>query len=104
MMCAFVWVNGIFWGVTPLLGWSSISYEPTHLSCTVNLMNPSMAYTTYILASFVWFFFIPLCVLVYFQIRYQKDYETISEQNGQPRVRIYTYISIYIYIDKSIYK
>lgn len=86
VMILFVWVNALFWGLTPLLGWSSIAYEPTKLSCTVNIMDPTLGYKTYIISSFLLCFVIPLFIMIYFQIRYHGDYELIAGERNSYKV------------------
>ena len=65
-MISWTWINSIFWSVAPLLGWSRISYEPSKISCTVDLMNPDAGYRSYIILCFVFCYIFPLLAFSYF--------------------------------------
>ena len=68
-MIIWIWSNSFIWSIAPLLGWSSISYEPSHLSCTVNLMNPDWKYKSYIITVFIWCYLLPLLIMAYFLLK-----------------------------------
>jgi hypothetical protein len=68
-MVCFVWLNGIVWGLAPVFGWSRISYEPTRLSCTVDIMTPDSAYISYIIMTFIFCYALPILFMTYFRFR-----------------------------------
>ncbi len=65
-MIAFAWVNSLIFSIAPLIGWSSINFEPSKLSCTVDVMKPDFAYISYIFMTFFFCYLLPLVVIGYF--------------------------------------
>lgn len=79
-MILWIWVNSFFWSTAPLAGWSRISYEPTKLSCTVDIMHPNISYKTYIISCFVWCYVFPILIMIYCHIRKRDEYFLVSEE------------------------
>ncbi len=74
-MLVFVWVNSFVWGLAPLFGWSRIWYEPTNVSCTVDIMHPNAQYVSYILVTAVWCYALPVLVMIYFKIKMYNRFD-----------------------------
>ncbi len=78
-MIFFVWMNSLFWGLTPLFGWSRIGYEPTNTSCTVDIMNPDLKYITYIIFCGIWCYLLPIIAMIYCRVRMIRYYEIMPK-------------------------
>ena len=78
-MILFVWLNSFFWGLTPLMGWSRIWYEPTKVSCTVDIMNPDYKYKSYIVFCTIWCYIFPILAMIYCKVKMLNRYEMMPK-------------------------
>jgi hypothetical protein len=78
-MVLFIWINSLFWGLTPLMGWSRIGFEPTGTSCTVDFMHPDYEYVSYIVFCGIWCYALPLLVMVYCRMKNMPQYDLIPK-------------------------
>nr|QVK45904.1 G protein-coupled receptor [Proales similis] len=83
LLVVWIWLNSLFWAVAPLLGWSQIGYEPCGTSCTVDVMNPNMAYISYIVCCFVCCYVMPLFVLTYCRFKALPNKENSDQELNQ---------------------
>lgn len=65
LLIGYMWVNSLFWGLAPVLGWSRISQELTLTSCTVDFVHADAAYKTYIISSFIIMFAGPIVAMIF---------------------------------------
>jgi hypothetical protein len=78
-MNVYTLATSLIFGLAPLFGWSSISYELTGASCTVDMMKPDLAYILYIIVTFVWFFLLPVLAMIY--VKYSLDPKEKNKNN-----------------------
>ena len=77
-MVMWTWGTAGFFSFAPLFGWSTISYDPTSISCTVDLMNPDFAYFSYIIVCFLVVYLVPFVLLFAFRSKLrQNDHEML---------------------------
>ena len=83
-----VWTNvcSLFFAVVPLVGWSRINYEPTNLSCTVDILHPDQGYTSYIITTFFICYILPLSVMVYFVVKGKPT--NVSQDDISKQLRV----------------
>jgi hypothetical protein len=62
-------LNGLFWAAMPLLGWSHYALEGAHTSCSVEWGERSMNVQSYNVAMFGFVYLIPVCVILFTNIR-----------------------------------
>ncbi|XP_074658711.1 melanopsin-like [Tubulanus polymorphus] len=60
-----IWLYSITWSLCPIFGWSSYALEPHGTSCTVDWFSDGTGNLTFIVAMFVFVFFIPLIVMIF---------------------------------------
>ena len=60
----------LFWSSAPLAGWSAYTMEDALTSCAVDWSDRTLSVTSYNLAIFVFVFFIPLLVIVFFNVKF----------------------------------
>ena len=93
LMVAWSWINSIVWSITPLIGWSKISYELFNTSCTVDYQHPDGGYISYIIICFVTCYVIPCALMVFckLKIRNEKEFQPVepSEPDNMNRVSLY---------------
>jgi hypothetical protein len=58
-------ILGLFWGITPLIGWGSFAHEGINISCAPNWRSQRMKDLTYTIALYVCVLFTPLVVMAY---------------------------------------
>lgn len=85
-MIGYSWLNSILWSLAPVIGWSSISYEPSKTSCTVDFAMPNTAYITYILTVFIFCFVIPVMVMVLCHFITGSEVSTKETQTNDKKV------------------
>lgn len=95
LMIAWIWLNSLFWSMAPLAGWSHISYEPSRLSCTVDMMHPDIGYKTYIVSCFIWCYVIPCVLMIYCRIKKRDEYYLIQDEREGYRVSLARYLSLF---------
>ncbi|XP_041485845.1 visual pigment-like receptor peropsin [Lytechinus variegatus] len=60
------WVNGLFWAVMPIFGWSRYDIEaPLQTTCFVDWQRTDLSYVSYIISWFVVNFVLPLSLMVF---------------------------------------
>jgi hypothetical protein len=62
-------LNGLFWAVMPLLGWSRYALEGAYTSCSVEWKERSRNVMSYNIAMFGFVYLIPVCVILFTNIR-----------------------------------
>lgn len=90
-MILWAWVNSLFWGLAPLVGWSRISYEPSGTSCTVDVKNPDTAYISYIVMCAIWIYVIPILFMIVIGLRTRDNVKYATdpkEMYSELRVKI----------------
>lgn len=102
-MILFIWLNSLFWGLAPLAGWSRIWYEPSHVSCTVDLMQPDVKYISYIILCGVWCYVLPIIAMIYCKIKLkgQTDRSSSSEILYSHKVRLNLFFKTLFIVLKS---
>ena len=86
-MVAWTWANAVFWSMVPLVGWSRITYEPSKLSCTLDLLNPDWKYILYIFLTFILFYIVPILFIFYLRINHAPD-GTVRTQELKQRLNV----------------
>lgn len=76
-MILYSWLNTVFWSVTPLIGWSRISYESFGTSCTV-VYHPNDGYTSYILMTTLFLYVVPIILIYICKNRYGTRLNELS--------------------------
>ncbi|XP_022104350.1 visual pigment-like receptor peropsin [Acanthaster planci] len=67
-----IWAYVFFWTLTPFLGWSSYTYEPFGLSCSLDWTGRSVSHLSYNTACVLGVFFAPLIIILYCYFRVAK--------------------------------
>ncbi|XP_002163209.3 parapinopsin [Hydra vulgaris] len=60
------WIYGLFWSITPLIGWSEIvrEKEDTH-RCTINMYPDDLLKRSYLYALTLFCYFLPAAIIIY---------------------------------------
>ena len=56
---AFCCLNGLFWSIMPLVGWSYYTFEGGYVSCCVEFKGTSWNVRSFIIAIFIFVYLIP---------------------------------------------
>ena len=87
-MVVWTWANAIFWSGVPLIGWSRITYEPSRLSCTLDLLDPDWKYVLYILLTLVIFYVAPVLFICYLRITHAANRSDVRAQELRQRLSV----------------
>ena len=64
----FCCLNGLFWSVMPLLGWSYYTFEDGLVSCAVEFKGKSWNVRSFIIAIFIFVYLIPFGIITFANI------------------------------------
>lgn len=62
---ASLWFFAFLWALFPLVGWSFYAPEPGYAGCSVAWYANTAANNAFIICLFIFFFFIPICVVIF---------------------------------------
>lgn len=95
LMVAYTWLNALFWAVVPLIGWSRIAYEPSKLSCTLDLFDPDWKYILYIALTAILFYVAPVLVIIYLRVMHKSDEGVVRGQELKQRLTRTYWVSLF---------
>ncbi|CAF1121229.1 unnamed protein product, partial [Didymodactylos carnosus] len=62
--------GGLFWSLTPLIGWSSYTLEGVLTSCSITWQSRTVNVISYNISLFIFGYFLPLLVVIYLSASY----------------------------------
>ena len=76
---AFLWMFALLWSLFPLLGWSSYAPEAGNVACSIRWQSDRSTDASYIICLFIFFYFVPLSIIVACYIFMFKNVRSMTE-------------------------
>ncbi|XP_038069891.1 visual pigment-like receptor peropsin [Patiria miniata] len=80
-----IWAKALFWTVTPFIGWSSYTYEPFGLSCSLDWTARTFSHLSYNVACVLGVFVAPLAVMLACYYRVAKRSNQVDPTRMEER-------------------